>query len=177
MKPQGTLPAQHILARMDKLRRSRTRSDGAEITVGLVRGTTVQGVNHILNVEEITAGTPLLTRTQGSCAVVKTTRRRALLHAVRITAAALGRTSEHDDLILPLTQQVLLRDWRAKAMFGMPQAVVPAYELIDGEEIIDLGLQELDLYCLHFDRPHVIYAAGIEVSTGSSMAQNLRPAA
>ena len=72
---------------------------------------------------------------------------------------------------------MLIRDWRAKAMFGQPQAVVPAFELIDDEFIRDEGLQMLDLCILSFDRPHVIYAGGMEIATSKAAGDGLRPAA
>lgn len=80
-------------------------------------------------------------------------------------------------LMLPWDQRVLVRGWRAQAMFGQPQAVVPAYELVDGENVCDLGLQMTDLVILEFSRPHVIYAGGLELAATPQPQQDLCPAA
>ncbi|MDB0052796.1 Hint domain-containing protein [Ascidiaceihabitans sp.] len=49
-------------------------------------------------------------------------------------------------------------------MFGKAQTVVEAGDLIDGEFITDRGTLDLQLVHLTFDRQHVIYADGLEIS-------------
>jgi len=57
-------------------------------------------------------------------------------------------------------------------MFGKPQVIVQAGQLIDGEFITDLGVRNLQLVHLTLDRPHVIYADGLEISVPlATMAQ------
>jgi len=67
-------------------------------------------------------------------------------------------------VIIPAAQQILIRDWRAQSMFGKPQAIVQAGQLVDGEFILDLGTRDLHIVQLTFERPHVIYADGLEIS-------------
>ncbi|UWQ55387.1 Hint domain-containing protein [Leisingera caerulea] len=145
--------------------------------ISLLRGTTVLTREGERPAEDIKSGDSLITRTQGMAQVEAVRTRRAMLQAVSIAAGSLGDSRADGDLIVPWDQRILVRDWRAKAMFGQPQAVVPAYELVDGEFIRDLGLQMMDLAVLEFSRPHVIYAGGLELSAAAAPQEDLRPAA
>jgi hypothetical protein len=66
--------------------------------------------------------------------------------------------------IIPAEQNILVRGWRARSIFGEAQTIVQAEDLIDGEFIIDMGARDLHLMHLTFDRQHVIYADGLEIS-------------
>lgn len=177
MKPHANTPARHIVARILQNRREQTGSHAAQSSVALITGTPIQTQDGVLPVETLTSGDQLITRTQGLTPLSKIRKSRAMMHAVRFAAGSLGHTQPGSDLLLPLNQQVLIRDWRAKAMFGQPQAVVPAFELIDDEFIRDEGMQMLELCTLTFDRPHVIYAGGMEIATSRAAGDGLRPAA
>lgn len=145
--------------------------------ISLLHGTIVLTREGERPAEDIESGDSLITRTQGIAQVEAVRTRRAMLQAVSIAAGSLGGTRADGDLVVPWDQRILVRDWRAKAMFGQPQAVVPAYELVDGEFIRDLGLQMMDLTVLEFSRPHVIYAGGLELAAAAAPQENLRPAA
>jgi hypothetical protein len=177
MKTQANPPAQHILARIIQTRRERSDSIGAQTSVALTQGTMVQTQDGEIPVETLQPGDQIITRTQGFSSVLGIHKTRSLMHGVTFTAGSLGHTQPGRDLLLPINQQVLIRDWRARAMFGQPQAVVPAFELIDDEFIRDEGLQMLELCTLSFDRPHVIYAGGMEIATSKAASTDLRPAA
>ncbi len=177
MKTQAYPPAQQILARIMQSRRERTNSPAAQTSVALVCGTLIQTREGEISIENLKAGDQIITRTQGFSTLAGVRRSRAMMNAVRFKSGSLGHTRPGSDLLMPLNQKVLIRDWRAKAIYGQPQAVVPAFELIDGEFICDMGLQMLDLCILSFDRPHVIYADGMEVSTSAVAGNDLRPAA
>ncbi len=177
MKPQANPPAQHILARIMKNRRERSGSPLAQTSVALTQGTMIQARDGETPVEALQPGDQIITRTQGFSSISNIQKTRSMMHGVTFTAGSLGHTQPGRDLLLPVNQQVLIRDWRAKAMFGQPQAVVPAFELIDDEFIRDEGLQMLELCILSFDRPHVIYAGGMEIATSKAASTDLRPAA
>ncbi|KIC08318.1 hypothetical protein RA19_20300 [Leisingera sp. ANG-M1] len=145
--------------------------------ISLLRGTIVLTREGERAAEEIKAGDSLITRTQGMAQVERVRTRRAMLQAVCISEGSLGDTRADGNLTVPWDQRILVRDWRAKAMFGQPQAVVPAYELVDGEFIRDMGLQMMDLTILEFSRPHVIYAGGLELAAAAQASEDLRPAA
>lgn len=144
--------------------------------VSLLRGTLVLTREGSCPAEQIRPGSSIITRSQGMARVEAVRTRRAMLQAVRFAAGSLGSSCAETGLSVPWDQKILVRDWRAKAMFGQPQAVVPAYELVDGEFIRDLGLQMMDLHILEFSRPHVIYAGGMELAAALPAAP-VRPAA
>ena len=79
-------------------------------------------------------------------------------------------------LVLPAAQVVLLRDWRAKVMFGQPQVSVPVGALLELGLIRGLGEVEMVLHRLIFDRAEIVYAEGLKLAS-SPAALNLRPAA
>ncbi|MEZ5716369.1 MAG: hypothetical protein R3D85_15150 [Paracoccaceae bacterium] len=78
-------------------------------------------------------------------------------------------------MILPAAQPVLLRDWRARALFGQDQALCPVGRLVDGEFIRTAGRRRLDLIRLGFQSQHILYVDGMELACTPSEA--LRKAA
>ena len=83
--------------------------------------------------------------------------------AVRIGASALGHDRPEQDLTLPCDTLVLLRDWRAQAIYGQDQALVPVERLVDGEFVVPENVIGLRLYELLFDAPQIVYAEGVEL--------------
>ncbi|MCR8825686.1 Hint domain-containing protein [Pseudosulfitobacter koreensis] len=134
------------------------------IHVGLVAGTILLTSDGEIPVEYLSAGDRIITRNAGlvTLKAVATTQIRSA--AVAIAAGSLGQRRPETNVILPAAHQVLIRDWRARALAGAAQAVLPAGCLIDGEFITDLGVRTMTLIQLGFDAPHVIYADGLELS-------------
>ena len=60
-------------------------------------------------------------------------------------------------------QPIVIRDWRAKALYGQDEAMIPATRLCDGEFIRGDILSELRFVTLRFDGIEVIYAGGLEL--------------
>jgi hypothetical protein len=123
---------------------------------------------------EISIGDRVITRDSGVAIVRSVTSRQAAVQAVRILAGSLGHTRPECDVMLPSGQPILVRDWRAQAMFNTRQAMVPAYRLIDGEFITDAGTQEMSLYHLHFDAPHILYVEGLELASDAATMTSAR---
>lgn len=144
---------------------------------GLVAGTPVWTADGEIAVEFLNPGDRIVTRNAGMVRLVGLTRWDAELHAVLVRAGALGRTRPQADLILPARQRVLVRDRQAQALFGAAQAVVPVGALADGDGVRDLGMRRMYLHQLHFDRPRLVYASGLEVAGLVPEPQRLRPAA
>lgn len=116
-----------------------------------------------LPIQYLSAGDRVITRDTG-ISVVKSIRfAKVTCRAIALAAGSLGHTRPDRDVVLPAGQQILIRDWRAQALFGGKQAMVPVLRLIDGEYVSDLGEIEMTLYQIEFDYPHVIYADGLEV--------------
>lgn len=175
MKPYGNAALRAQLALRSQLQ-PRRLFEGRQ-TITLVSDTQVQTPDGTCAAEDLSGADQILTRSQGAATITSSASRRAMVQVVSITAGALGGDRHGPDLLLPWDQRVLVRDWRARALFGQPQAVVPAHELVDGEFIRDLGLQMMDLTVLEFSRPHVIYAGGVELSAAAPRQEDLRPAA
>ena len=152
-RADGGLPARHIS--------SETNGNA------LVAGTVVLTLDGALPVEFLNPGDRVITRDSGAATLraVRCARKRSA--TVEITAGSLGSTRPDRDAVLPTDQEILIRDWRAGALFGASQALVPASRLVDGEFIRDLGVVEMDLVELVFDTPHILYADGLEVASAA----------
>lgn len=128
-------------------------------------------------VEFLSRGDSLITRDAGIVRLERIAHRRTLTRAICFAAGSLGHTRPDRDLVLPAAQLVLIRDWRAQAMFGTTQALVRADSLVDDEFIRDLGIQKMHLHQLQFAAPHVVYAGGLELSCMSDTSQTCQTAA
>lgn len=145
--------------------------------VGFVPGTILLTQGGEVPVEFLSPGDRIITRDAGFVRLERVAHRRTVTRAISFAAGSLGHTRPDQDMILPADQMMLIRDWRAQAMFGARQAMVRADTLVDGEFIRDLGPQKMLLHQLHFATPHVIYAGGLELSCMTETASRLRPAA
>ena len=84
---------------------------------------------------------------------------------LRVSARALGHDRPDEDMLLPAGQPVLIRDWRARALFGAMQATVPLRRLIDGQYIRPEPVERIRMIRLTLPRASVIYAGTLEVAT------------
>ncbi len=116
-------------------------------------------------VHSLVAGDRIITRDRGM-AVLEDVRYRTLeTPLVRIAARSLGHNRPEEDTLLPIGQRILIRDWRAKAVFGSNHALVPVERLLDGEFITLEARQAVTVYDLLFDDPHILYVDGLEVAS------------
>ena len=122
-------------------------------------------------VSDLCVGDRVITRDSGMARITSVSSRKVTSRAIRILAGSLGHTRPDRDVILPAGQPILIRDWRAGALFNASQAMVPVSQLIDGEFITEMGEQEMTLYALSFARPHVLYVDGLEVASGGQAAK------
>lgn len=145
----------------------------AQHDTGLLGDALIMTLDGELPVSALRPGTRVITRDTGM-AVLRTVRRRRITgRAVRIKASSLGHNRPERDATLPAGQPVLVRDWRAKALFGAEQALVPVSRLVDGEFVSLLDNVTMTVYDLEFDTPHVLYVDGLEVA--SFMGKNALP--
>ncbi|SEL01077.1 Hint domain-containing protein [Roseovarius azorensis] len=119
---------------------------------------------------DIRPGDRVITRDTGIAVVQWITIARHLTRIIRIRAGSLGHTRPDRDVTLPAAQPILVRDWRAQAIFGAPQIIVPASRLVDGEFVTLHTAQEILLCSLGFDHPHVLYVDGLELASGPAAA-------
>jgi len=124
-----------------------------------------------VRVGDLRPGDRVITRDAGMVTLRGLTRRRLSVPLVRIRAGSLGHRRPERDALLQADQPVLLRDWRAQALFGCDQALVAAARLVDGEFITLDGTDTLDLCELDFGAPHILYLDGLEVATHAAGAR------
>lgn len=142
---------------------NKTRTETAGY-FGLLSGTLVRSMDGLLPVEFLAPGDRIICR-QGARRLEKVS---ASLHdrisLVRISASTMGHDRPEQDVLLAPDQQVLIRDWRAKALYGLDIAAIPAARLVDGEFIVAEIRKNVCLFTLHFAEDEVIYAEGLELA-------------
>lgn len=136
--------------------------DAAALT-GLAMGTSVLTLQGALPVEYLSVGDRVITRS--GARILRGIEVAVLRDADIVTVApgALGHDRPGAPLCLPAAQAVLLRDWRAQAIYGKAEAAVPASRLVDGEFLRAGRLAELRVFRLVFDAVETVYADGVEV--------------
>ncbi len=129
----------------------------------VLAGTPVLTLDGELPVEYLQPGDRILTRAgarrlrQIEVSVVQNAR------VIHIGHATLGVDRPAEEVTVSAAQQILIRDWRARAMFGTSQAMIAAARLADGEYIRAETLAVARLFTLSFDEDTVIYAGGLEL--------------
>lgn len=131
---------------------------------GLVAGTRVMTMDGELPVEYLTPGDRILTRTGLRLLAGIAVRVDQNVEMVRIGAGTLGHDRPSSETLLPLHQMILIRDWRAQALYGAPQALVAAGRLADGVQNQIETIAEVRLFTLTFAQDVVIYADGLEIA-------------
>lgn len=132
---------------------------------GILTGTTIRTPDGEVPIEDLSPGDLVTTRNSGAVSLIAVEWDTVFEQTVEFTPGAIGRDIPQTDLLLPASQPILLRDWRADVIFGQPQAIAPAGLLVDHGLILDRGEQELNLHRLVFERDQIIYAAGLELTS------------
>ncbi|MBU2963779.1 Hint domain-containing protein [Citreicella sp. C3M06] len=149
----GSRPARHVVS--------------PETLNALVAGTNVLTLDGALPVEYLAPGDRVITRNAGAATLLGIRRYRARVRLVAIKAGTLGNCRPDRDALLPAGQEVLVRDWRAGALFGASRALAPAQRLVDGQFIRVIGTREVDLVELMLDGPHILYGDGLELASAA----------
>ncbi|WP_375172798.1 Hint domain-containing protein [Pseudooceanicola sp.] len=142
----------------------------ADLVCGIAAGTKVMTLDGEMPVEFLTAGDRVITRDTGMAVLKGIRARKVACDLVHISGGSLGHNKPEADITVPSGQEVLIRDWRAEALFGKKTALVSAERLVDGEFVRDLGKGVMTVYEMVFDRDHIIYAGGLEVAAKSDEA-------
>jgi hypothetical protein len=129
----------------------------------LSAGTTVLTLDGALPVQFLAIGDRVITRAGARTLRNIIVTQAEAVRLVRVSARSLTPDSPEDDVILPPDQPVFVRDWRAPALMGQRQGMVPVRKLMDGEHIRAETFAEMRLFTLRFDREEVIYAGGMEL--------------
>lgn len=142
-------------------------SDGtaARGDTGLMGRSMVMTLQGEMRVDQLKPGDRIITRDTGTAILKHVRRRRISGRAVRIKASSLGHNRPEHDATLPAGQPILVRDWRAQALYGARQVLVPAERLVDGEFVTLQANASMTVHDLEFDSPHVLYVDGLEVAS------------
>jgi hypothetical protein len=133
------------------------------VTKGMAQGTAVLTADGLLPVEFLTPGDRIITR-DGLRVLVDVAVEIVAGDVVRISASSQGHARPEEDVVLGCDQALLIRDWRAKALYGVAQAMVPVARMVDGELIRREKVSGLRMYKLAFAAPQVVYAGGLELA-------------
>ena len=130
---------------------------------GIALGTPVLTLDGELPVEFIMPGDRVITRNGMRKVVqVEVTRvENACVVAISRDSLGVGRPTK--EMFVAPNQPIVIRDWRAKALYDQDEAMIPATRLCDGEFIRGDILSELRFVTLRFDGTEVIYAGGLEL--------------
>lgn len=137
---------------------------GTEPAPGMLAGTMVRTLDGVLPVDYLTPGDRIVTRNGARRLTSISVQARKRIDLVRIRASTLGHDRPEQDLLVAPGQSLLIRDWRAKALFGVPAAAIPAARLADGEFVCLETHAHVRLFTLRFDDDEVIYAEGLELA-------------
>ncbi len=138
-------------------------------TTGFAAGTSVLTLDGAIPVEFLNIGDSVVTRsgisTLRSLSVAVVTG-----VVVRIGCSTLRHGRPAAQLLVGVGQMVMVRDWRAKALYGVELALVPVGRIADGQLIRRETVTGLRLFTPQFDTLEVIYAGGIELGFAAAMA-------
>lgn len=134
---------------------------------GMVSGTRIITLAGELPIEHLTPGDRVITRDAGIAELLSVSSQEVDTPLIRVRAGALSHQCPENDMLAGPATLVLLRDWRASVLYGQASAMVPLSRLRDGYFISSCQPRVTRLFTLHFARPHVIYANGLEIGTGN----------
>lgn len=141
------------------------------IRYGLLAGTPVLTMAGEIAIEKLTPGTAVITRS-GMRKIAAISRCLVQnLAIVHIPQGVLGTGRPQVDVQVSSQQPILLRDWRAKALFDTESALIAAERLVDGTFIRQAQLAEACVYSLHFEQPEIIYVGELEMSCAAAAAK------
>lgn len=130
---------------------------------GVLEGTPVLTAGGEMAVEHLAPGDAVITRAGLRRLVAVEVAEGALRPVVRIAPRSFGGGRPEAEVTMAPGQKALIRDWRARALWGKAQLAVPALRLADGE-MVRRGMARGRLLRLRFAEEAVIYAGGVELA-------------
>ncbi len=125
------------------------------------RGALILTVNGEVPVERLRVGDKVLTRDHGAQPIRWVGNQTApgvgKTAPVRMQAGAMGNRRA---LTVSPMHRMLLTGWQADLLFGVPEILVPARELVNGDTICRVQVKTVDYFHIMLDRHEVIYAEG-----------------
>lgn len=138
------------------------------------RGTLIASTGGQVSVEDLRPGDKIKTRDGGdavlrwisSCTLPVGGDNSEDEMAIRIKADALGELRPIQDLVVSPRFRLLTNHPSCEALFGSPETLAPAIDLLDGDTILQVRpAQGLEFFNLMFDAHHIIQANGLETES------------
>ena len=144
--------------------RARTNERPDSVLRGFPAGSTLLTQSGELPIEFVCEGDKAITRDSGLSTIASIRQVTVTGSAVHLRGGILGHSRPEKDLLLPADQLVLLRDWRATALFGCKEVMVPVRRLVDGEFITLRQNEEMSLFQFNLAVGNIVYADGLEIA-------------
>lgn len=142
---------------------STPRPTPAATLSGLLAGTRVMTAEGELPVELLGPGDRVITRRVMAQVVAVETRCVQNADVAVISPDTLGVGRPGEALRMAPDQHIILRDWRAKALWGVAAAAVPVSRLVDGEFIRLERLPVAYFVTLHLAREGALMTGGLDL--------------
>lgn len=145
--------------------RVRHNKVGVTARTGIGAGSLISTARGIIPVEQLLSGDRVITR-DGAARLIRVSRHLHEGALVRISPSSLGHGRPDTALLLCPDQAVLMRDWRAKVIYGADEVLVAAKRLVDGEFIaFQENARPIWCFDLMFERPCIVNAGGVDVAS------------
>lgn len=130
----------------------------------IAAGTPVLTLSGAIPIEQIVPGDRVITRSGARIVREVIVARLESARVLRISEGVLVKNTPGADVIVSPDQPIFVRDWRAAALAGRAQALLPAARLADGDYIREEMAAKIVMVSLCFDRDEVVYAGGLELA-------------
>ncbi|WP_425039215.1 Hint domain-containing protein [Primorskyibacter sp. S187A] len=160
---RGILPNGLAMAQLAAHREQCTLDDPSPAT-GIAAGSVIYTLDGALPVEHLEVGDKIITRDQGAVRLRGIRARVIQCDPIRFSQRSVSHACPQVDTVVPPDQKILIRDWRAQAFYGTSTALFPAQALVDGCFAKQWHNVDMRVFDLVFDRPHIVYADGLELS-------------
>ncbi|QDC09751.1 hypothetical protein FHY55_11050 [Oceanicola sp. D3] len=112
---------------------------------------------------ELEPGDRLVSRSSGMVRLAGLSRFTCDVIPIALAPHALGNGKPSDLVHVTPAQKLLLRDWRAKLLYGSSAALAPAAALVDNGYITRTPrLKGMEMVTLLFDAPEILYIGMLE---------------
>jgi len=135
------------------------------VIVCFVRGTKIATPTGEVLIEDIVIGDRVLTADSGT-QIVRWTGSKKLKPSgaftpIRIKAGALGNEAPNQDLLVSPAHRMLISGWRAEVLFGEPEYLVAAKDLVnDSTILVAHDLAEVEYFHILFDKHEIVTSNG-----------------
>ncbi|MBL4927831.1 Hint domain-containing protein [Fuscibacter oryzae] len=148
---------------LDLAHQSKTAATEPPEAIGFLAGTQVMTAEGELPVELLGLGDRVITR-RGIAKVVEIEiRSQQDAQVIVVSPDTLGIGRPGAEVRLAPDQRVLVRDWRAKALWGVAEAAVPVSQLVDGEFIRQERVALAHFVTLRLTSEAVVMAGGLDL--------------